>query len=586
VPPSRFYKQDLRTGVYRRVLLLFQLLLFAALVGLACWTRPGRWPLVRTIRGGFRWIARRKRLAVCLVGLLAFVGSAGLTAIQGIPAPMGHDEFSYLLAADTFAHGRLTNPTHPLWEHFETPHVIHQPTYASKYPPGQGMILAVGQVLFGHPIVGVWLSVALACGAICWMLQGWVPARWALLGGLLSVFQLVFFGRAHAIGDLAYWSQSYWGGAVAACGGALVFGAARRLVRQPRRSYALILGFGLLILANSRPFEGLVVCLPVAALLLGWLISRRGPPIRIALGQVILPLALALVVIADAVLEYNQRVTGDPLLMPYEVYEREYAIAPNFLWQTPRPEPAYRHAAMRDCNAGWAMDWYTQQQTLFGWAVMMVGKAKLFLNFYLGSVVMVLPWIALGWVLRNRWMLFALLTCAVLAAAFTRVTFFFPHYAAPITAVIFVLVVQGMRQVRLWRWRGQPLGRFVVGAVPAVCLGTLALSFWGMRDVNPHSDHLWRAQVEARLPEDGHKHLIILRDGEKSAYDCWIYNAADIDAAPVVWAREMDVEHNRRLLAYFQDRRVWLLDTDKESTRLTAYEPCQEPASYDHHCTK
>ena len=153
--------------------------------------------------------------------------------------------------------------------------MIQHPTYASKYPPAQGLTLALGQVLTGYPIVGVWLSVGLACAAICWMLAGWCPLRWAWMGGLVALVGLVFSRSFPSLKRCAYWSQSYWGGTVAALGGALVFGALPRIMKKQRVRDALWLALGLAILANSRPFEGLVVSIPVVVVLGIWIIRTR-----------------------------------------------------------------------------------------------------------------------------------------------------------------------------------------------------------------------------------------------------------------------------------------------------------------------
>src|SRR5256885_16519325 len=129
------------------------------------------------IERGLVNLARHQTL--CWVGLGVFVLLVRIAflGIWPIPKASVYDEFSYLLQADTFAHGRLTNPPHSLWVHFDSMHIIQQPTYASKYPPAQGALLAVGQVVCGQPIVGAWLSGALASAAICWMLFAFVPPR-------------------------------------------------------------------------------------------------------------------------------------------------------------------------------------------------------------------------------------------------------------------------------------------------------------------------------------------------------------------------------------------------------------------------
>ena len=143
-----------------------------------------------------RWfgaLARRRKLAVVFTGCCALAARALLLPVLPVRAPVITDEFSNLLIADTFASGRLTNPTHPMWTHFESMHTLQRPTYTGMYPVAQGLAMAAGQAVAGHPWAGVYASVAVMCALVCWMLQGWLPPGWALFGGLLAVVRLGLF---------------------------------------------------------------------------------------------------------------------------------------------------------------------------------------------------------------------------------------------------------------------------------------------------------------------------------------------------------------------------------------------------------
>ena len=141
------------------------------------------------------------------------------------------------------------------------------------YPPLQGMILAAGKILTGKPFWGVWLSIGIMCAAFCWMLQAWLPPGWALLGRLALT---VGIPATSYLGD-----NSYWGGAPAAIGGALLLGSLPRIWRKQRVRDAVLFGLGIAMLANSRPYEGLVLATAVVAALLTWMLGRRRPSLAI-----------------------------------------------------------------------------------------------------------------------------------------------------------------------------------------------------------------------------------------------------------------------------------------------------------------
>lgn len=159
----------------------------------------------------FRWaervlgsFARRPVLCYVVIAIAPLALRALVIPLSPAPAMHVHDEYSYLLEGDTFAHGRLTNPPHPLWMFFESIHIIQQPTYMGMYQPGQGMFLALGQILTGEPWYGVAISTGLMCAWLLWMLRGLFSPGWALLGASIAVIR---------IGIFSYWMSDYWGGA-------------------------------------------------------------------------------------------------------------------------------------------------------------------------------------------------------------------------------------------------------------------------------------------------------------------------------------------------------------------------------------
>jgi hypothetical protein len=494
--------------------------------------------------------ARRKALVIVLAAAAPLAIRALLLPWMAPPNPRVQDEFAHLLVADTFAHGRAVNPVHPMWAHFESMHILVRPVYASAFPVGQGIAMAAGSVIFGHPWAGVWLGIAAMCAATSWMLYGWLPPRWALLGTAIVVVR---------ISVLSYWMNSYFGGALAAAGGALALGALPRLRIRRRWQDAAWFAVGVAILGNTRPYEGALLAAPLMMALV-WMLrqgSRR--------TEVVLPIALILGATGAAMMAYCARVTGNPLQLPYAFYRANFTMAPHFVFQSPRPERRYLHRVLREFHTVSEMGCYDDaraNRAPHGVA----SKAVSYWRFYLGPVL-TLPLLALPWMLRRRRVLIFLALAAIFMAGLAVEVWHAPHYAAPFLGVAMLLVIEGLRYVEAIA------GRWTLRLIAAAFL--LAPVIGGS---STETNGAPRARVLARLQSMGGQHLVIVRYARlHDVGDEWVYNAADIDRAPVVWAREMDPVSNQELVHYFAGRRVWLLEPDRAPPALTPYDPANAP---------
>lgn len=576
----------------------------------------------------YQSLARRQVWSCAVIALLTLVLRAALLPVLPIPKPIIHDEFSYLLAGDTYAHGRLANPPHPFWQHFETFQEMQQPTYSAKYQPLQGLALALGEKLF-DPWLGVFLTTGLMCAAVCWMLQGWIAPELALLGAFLFTLRM---------GVLSYWMNSYEGGAVPAIGGALALGAMARIWRngEPGKAdfrHAVTWAIGVSILMLSRPYDAAVLALSSAAIL-AWLLQESsgtteplaaGPPHASAedggsgpaplfrksnrttepvaagrSGSVPLfrkspkPLlraavpALLVLAMALAAIAYNDyRVTGSALVLPYQAHDRQYAVASMFLLLPLDREPVYRHAVMRDFWARWNVDQWRDSRT--SPVVQLLGKGYILSDFFFGYWPIAIPLLLWPFALKTAEERICAILFAVCLLSLAPLIGVLPHYAAAFSGIFYLRFLQSLERLSAWK---KPFGPLLAASIPALFVlaflnSAIGLARGGNDPIRfaPGRDSFSTVLAErgarfgaardatdrdlANLP-GGQLVLVRYQPGHDPQNE-WVFNHADIDRSRVVWAREMGPAEDAPLLDYFHDRHVWLAEPDATPLRLTPY---------------
>jgi hypothetical protein len=544
-----------------------ELLLTAILVAAAC-----LWP--RHIEPYARRLAGRALWSMAFLAALPVALRLALLPQHPVPIPDVYDEFSHLLVADTLLHFRLSNAMHPMHRFFETFFVLQEPRYASIYPVGQGMMLALGWSLVGHPWAGVLLATAAFCALTYWMLRGWTTPGWALAGGALAVMEF---------GPLNQWMNGYWGGAFAAAAGCLVFGALPRLREHPGTGEAALLGLGLGIHLLIRPYESIFLALAVAAFFLPDVRHRARE-----LGKAAVVAACVLTPAIALTLAQNKQVTGSWTTTPYALSQYQYGV-PTSLTVQANP------IAHRELTAQQQLDYRMQMsfrptggETLRTFFERLEYRVRYYRFYFLAPLYLA----ALAFLSTFRRYRFAWVVLTL--ALFALGTNFFPafqvHYIAAATCLFILVSVAGLERIARWSLRGRPAGACVAWLLFFLCTfhflfwyglhladsGEMALALRRYETWNAinHANPERRIAVNRQLAEIPGSLLVLVRYSPAHLFqEEWVWNAADIDGARIVWARDLGPEEDENLVRYYPARRVLLFEPDARPMRLSPYLP-------------
>lgn len=512
--------------------------LAAFLVGLAFVSRPWLEPVARRLAPKTAW-------CMLLLALLPIALRLAMLPKHPAPQPTVYDEFGHLLVADTLRHFRLANPPHPLHQFFETFFVLQTPSYASIYPIGEGLTLAIGRAIFDSPWAGVLLTAGLLCALCYWMLRGWTTPVWALLGGLLAVIEF---------GPLNAWTNSYWGGGLAGVAGCLAFGALPRLGSSGRAgttsSWGALLGLAIGLHWHARPYETVFLILSILAFLAPHWRSMAKPA---------LAAAIVLVPFAALSLLQNKQVTGSWIELPYQLSRYQYGVPAAFTWQS-NFEPHNQLTPQQQMQYKMQTSFHPSgSETVRTYLDRLLYRIRFYRFFFLAPLYIALPFFLLRW--RERRVRWIALTLLVFALGTNFYPFFETHYWGALTCLFVLTAVLGL----------QRMPQTAACLVLFLCLAHFVF-FYSRTFFEPPVPSP-RANVIARLAAQPGKQLVFVRYSPRHIFQNeWVYNAADIDGAPIVWARDLGTE-DEKLRSYYPDRTAWLLEPDAAPPRLSRYVP-------------
>ena len=354
-----------------------------------------------------------------------------------------------------------------------------------------------------------------------------------------------------------------------------------RLRDHWRTRDAVLLGLGLAIHILTRPFESMFLVFSVMLFFAPLFRIRRELLRAAAIAALVVLPALGLM------LAHDKQVTGNwTTLLPYALCRYQYGVPSTFTFQE---NPVPHNQLTREQQISYDVQSFVHgpgTDTVSSFLERLAGRVRFYRFFFLPALYLALP--AFLWSLRDPRMRYVFVTLLIFFVGTNVYGYFYAHYVAGVTCLFLLVTVLSLEYLSRLKIAGHLVGPDAVRLILFLCAAHF-LFWFGVQlasnqefardleqyqtwdEVN-HGDLDGRLEVNHQLAQYPGKQLVFVRYWPKHTLTEWVYNSADIDRQSVVFARDLGAGENEKLLAYYPDRAVWLLEPDARPPKLSPYQ--------------
>lgn len=485
---------------------------------------------------------------------------------RGVPLPQSGDETSILTQAEIFSQGRLSDPSPQPSVSFESPHLLVDPFYASKYQPSQAFLLSLALRFNSPPILAVWIFQLISIPLLYFFARSLFQPPTSLIVALL--------GAAHVMINSS--TQTYFSYIIPLIGGTLWFGSLfYYLFKNKNLLFAIPASIGFAFMFFSRPYET-VIALGLGALLLLSQISL----LKINRNDFLFLILLFLGGLSTGVAQvlYQYALTGDPFQLPYQLYEKIYSPRNHFFWSPAfDPTPVYQNPYFKFLYETWDSSFIKERGLLFILGCFFhrsLQFIQLLPNPFWILLLFLIPFMKFK--IRFLKIILILSVWSLLFHLFPRWYFF--HYSSCFLFLWILLATLLFRSFIRKQFLQKSSFYFLKQPLLVVLILSLILTpLWIYLKNPPTPSQIWwkqRATLIDQLARSSENHLIFVHYHPQAFHELssgnpplWVVNGADIPRQKIIFVHDLSPEINQQVIQNYPLRKLWKLSvlSDQDS---------------------